>query len=368
MKRSSEGVARGGRSTMKAVAAKAGVALGTVSRVINGYPDVDPGFRARVESAIRELGYRRSDPGRGQQRAASPLIGYILGNREMLNRFHSGILQGVEQYCNEAGYLVVYSEFHYKPDTKPSELLLPRILRTHGLADCLILAGTNYENFIEALEQIRVPHVLLANNLVVQRERVPVDQVRFDDATGAYEAVRYLIELGHRQVWYIGDISLPWSHVKYESYRRAMAHFGLQPQAQTVGLADDYYANGYRSMKHILQSKRPVTAVLTNDDGALGAWNALTEAGLHVPEDVSLVGFGDNENVQVTVPPMTSVRIDRREIGRQLAKMAIHKIQFPGEKISEVLIPTTLIKRGTTRPVLVPEQEAEDPSAVEAVL
>jgi len=99
-------------------------------------------------------------------------------------------------------------------------------------------------------------------------------------------------------------------------------------------------------MKLILEKKLPVTAVLTNDDAALGASDALTAAGLHVPEHVSVIGFGDNENVQVTVPPMTTVRIDRLEIGRQLAKMAINRIKSPGKKFPEEVLPTTLITSG----------------------
>jgi len=342
---------------MKDVATRAGVALGTVSRVVNEYPDVDPGLRERVEKAIRELNYRPDARAQSFNRAASPLIGYILGNRPLLNRFHSRILQGVEEYCDEAGYLVIYSKFNYRPGAKASELLMPRLLQSHGLTDCLILAGTNYENFVEALEQLGISYVLLGNNFVGDKKLPPVDQVRFDDAAGAYAATRYLIELGHRHVWYVGDIALPWSRVKYESYLRAMADSGLAPQAQTIGLADDYYANGYRSVKLILEKKLPITAILTNDDGALGAWDALTGSGLHVPQDVSLVGFGDNENVQVTVPPMTSVRIDRMEIGRQLAKMAIAKIKSPGRKFPEVVLPTTLMRRGTTRPVVEVNQE-----------
>ena len=379
MKRSMEGAAGGQLprptrrpkpATMKEVAARAGVALGTVSRVINGHPDVDPRLRERVEGAIQELGYRPNARARSFNRDASPLISYILGNRDILNPFHSRILQGVEEYCDGAGYFVLFTKFRYTPDIKPSELRLPPVLQSHGLSDCVILAGTNYGNFLEALEALGVPYVLLANNLITKRKREAFDQVRFDDATGAYEATAYLISLGHQHIWYIGDISLPWVKVKYESYVCAMSDHGLQPLAQTIGLANDYFTNAYRSVKLIRERKRPLTAILSNDDGALGAWDALSEAGLQVPGDVSLIGFGDNEYVQVKVPPLTTVRIDRLEIGRQLANMAVSKIKDPAKQWPEVVVPTTLIRRGTTRPLL-PDQrthpESEERAGVPAL-
>jgi len=339
-------------ATIKEVAALAGVSIGTVSRVINNHPDVDAKLRERVESAVRELNYRPNARARLFVQNATPILSFILSNRAFINPFHSGILQGVEEYCAQAGYFVMFTQYDYSRATPPEGMRLPGVLRSHGMADCLILAGTNYDNFVQALEQLSVPYVVLSNHHVTQIPHAGFDRVGWDDVSGAYESTRYLIALGHRHIWYIGDTSLPWYEERYTAYTRAMTEAGLEPLGQTVGLADNYYANGYACTEVILSTKRPVTAIFAAyDEIAFGAWDALRKHGLEVPRDVSLIGYGDNDEAQFKSPPLTSVRVDRSRIGAELARMAIEKLKFPGRRIAGVTIPVSLIKRGTTRPL-----------------
>ena len=143
--------------TIKDVATRAGVALGTVSRVINGFPDVNPRLREKVERTIRELNYRPNARAQSFVRDASPIICYILSNRDFVHPIHSRILQGVEEYCEEAGFFVLYTKFQYTDETQAAELRLPRVLQSHGISDCVILAGTNYDNFVDAVEDLASP-------------------------------------------------------------------------------------------------------------------------------------------------------------------------------------------------------------------
>lgn len=339
-------------ATIKQVAALAGVSIGTVSRVINEHPEVDAKLRERVEAAIRELNYRPNARARLFVQNSTPILSFILSNRAFINPFHSGILQGVEEYCAQAGYFVMFTQYDYSRSSEPAGLRLPGVLRSHGMADCLILAGTNYDNFVQALENLSVPHVILSNHYVTETGHSPYDRVGWDDTSGAYESTRYLIALGHRHIWYVGDTSLPWYHQRYTAYARAMSEAGFEPLGQTVGLADNYYANGYSCTDVILSSKRPVTAIFAAyDEMAFGAWDALRKHGLDVPGDVSLIGYGDNDESQFKSPPLTTVRVDRNRIGAELARMAIEKLKFPGKRIAEVIIPVALVKRGTTRPI-----------------
>src|SRR5438445_234679 len=103
--------------TIKDVASRARVAVGTVSRVINGRDDVDPKLRSRVEKAIQDLGYRPNARGQALSRNASPILSFILSNRTFVHPFHSHVLEGVEQYCSEAGYFVLYTHFAYQQTT-----------------------------------------------------------------------------------------------------------------------------------------------------------------------------------------------------------------------------------------------------------
>ncbi len=347
--------------TIKDVARRAKVAIGTVSRVLNDRPGVDPALRERVEAAIRELNYRPNARARSFVQNSSPIISFVQSNRKLLYAFHSDVLQSVEESCAEEGYFVLFTRYNYDPEKKPSELLLPKVLESHGVADCLILAGMNYENFLEAVEALGVPYVLLKNTYTGHHPRPFFDQVGWDDLSGSYEATHYLLELGHREIWYIGDTSLPWYRVRFEGYQQAMRDHGLEPRGQTIGLSDNLYANGYACMEMILEQGQAVTAVLAGyDDIAYGAWDALARRGLQVPRDVSLIGYHDEDQAQFKVPPLTTVRVDKFAIGRQLARMAVEKLRSPGKRLPEVILPVTLMRRGTTRPLL---QEARTSEA-----
>jgi DNA-binding LacI/PurR family transcriptional regulator len=345
--------------TIRDVARRAGVAVGTVSRVMNNQPDVNSELRERVQRALKEMDYRPNARAQIFARNSSPVVSFILSNRDFLHPFHSRVLQGVEEYCEESGFFVIYTRFRYSPTVSPAELQLPSVLQSHGIADCVILAGSNYENFTKSLDKRGLHYVLMVNNFVSKQDRAPFDQVRFDDLSGATEATRYLISLGHRNIWFIGDTSLPWYSARHEGYRQAMKEAGLEPLSQTLGLSDDRFLNGMNSIRMILEQNRPITAVLAgNDEVAHGVWESLQKAGLNVPHDVSLVGF-DDQHGMARLQSLTSVRVEATEIGRQLAKMAIAKIKSKGRRLPEVLLSTSLVKRETCRPLLQPEFKSE---------
>ena len=345
--------------TIRDVARRAGVAVGTVSRVMNNQPDVNPELRDRVQRALKEMNYRPNARAQSFARNSSPVVSFILSNRDFLHPFHSRVLQGVEGYCEESGFFVIYTRFRYSPTVAPGDLQLPSVLQSHGIADCVILAGANFENFTRSLDKRGLHYVLMVNNFVSEESRGPFDQVRFDDLSGAMEATRYLISLGHRDIWFVGETAVPWYRNRYEGYCKAMKEAGLEPLAQTLGLSDDRFLHGMNSIQMILEQDRRVTAVLAgNDDIAHGAWEGLLKAGRDVPHDVSLIGFDDQHGMG-RLQSLTSVRVEATEIGRQLAKMAIAKIKSKGQRVAEVLLPTTLIKRETCRPLLQMETKTE---------
>ena len=337
--------------TIREVASRAGVAVGTVSRVVNNRPDVNPKLRERVLRALKELNYRPNASAQSLARNSSALVSFILSNRDFLHPFHSRVLEGVEEYSVEAGYFVVYTRFRYSPTVGAADLQLPSVLQSHGVADCVILAGANYENFTKSLDKKGINYVLLANNLLTQEPSPTYDRVRFDDVAGAAEATRYLLALGHKHIFFIGETALPWYRDRYQGYSKAMMEAGLKPWAQTLGLSDNPFFNGTKSIQLALEQKRDVTAVLAgNDEIAHGVWEGLLKAGREVPRDVSLIGFDDLHGVG-RLASLTSVRVEATEIGRQLAKMAIEKVKSKGARVPEVLLPTTLMRRETCRPL-----------------
>lgn len=337
--------------TIKKVAKHAGVAVGTVSRVINGRNDVAPKLRTRVEKAIQDLGYRPNARGQALRGNASPILSFILSNRTFVHPFHSHILQGVEEYCAQAGTFVMFARFEYLPSTSPETLQLPGVLQTHGIADCVIVSGTNYDTFLQTLDRLGIHYVVFGNNLITDRPQSAFDRVCFDDTAGAIEATTYLTQIGHRDIWFVGDTSFPWVARRHAGYTKVMEAASLEPRAFTARLADDPFTEGLRAVEYLLESKVPMTALFcASDDIAYGAWQALEKHGLNVPADVSLVGF-DDQYGPLRTPRLTSVRVAADDIGRELAKMAIEKIRTNGSRIPQVILPTTLQRRETCRPV-----------------
>jgi len=332
-------------ATIKDVARLADVSIGTVSRVVNGRQNVGEAYRLRVEQAVAELGYRPNLRARQLVTASSKIISFVLSNRSFVSPVHPRILQGASDYCEQAGYLVLFSRIHYEPDDTPEELQLPAVLASHGASDCVILAGFNYPNLIEGLEAIHTPHVVFQNSFEESVPRREFDAVGIDDESGAVALVQHLVSLGHRRILYIGDTRLPWFAARHRGYLRALADSGLEPCADTSPATSDLYGHGQQSVARALESGCEFTAVFGGLDAvAYGAITALRARGLRVPEDVSVAGFGDQYRGSRD-PGLTTVHMDAEEVGRQLADMAVRKTQAPTKPIPAIELACRLIPR-----------------------
>ena len=263
----------GNRATIVDVAALAEVSLGTASGALNHRRGVGPQLRLKFAEAARSLHYVRAANARKAMRETCPIITFILGNRDFLHPMHARLLLGAEQYCEERGYFLVFKRFDYSPGAAIADLKLPSLLREHGIADCLILAGTNYPNLIEATGRAGIPYVYFGTNLVGKAPNPGFDQAGASEIQGAREATRYLVRLGHRHIHYVGDTPQPWFERRHRAYAETMTGAGLEPLAQTVSLSPDNFQNGFSSAEAVLGSGAPVTAIFAGSDHiALGAW------------------------------------------------------------------------------------------------
>jgi DNA-binding LacI/PurR family transcriptional regulator len=336
--------------TIKDVAVRAAVSIGTVSRVLNDHPDVAVVLRDRVEEAIRGLGYRAAHRDRDPNRTR--VIGFLLCNGHEINLVQSHLLLGIERFCSEAGFYTIFARHSYSPHTSPEKLQIPELLTNRDLVDCVVVAGINYENLLRALDHNKIRYVLLENHLTASSATGPrTNRIRYDDHGGCYEAARYLIELGHKHIWYIGDTSRPWFLNRYEGYAKALREHGLEPKAHTVALADDPVENGRAAVRYILEQKFELTAVICgSEDLAIGARDALRQHGYDVPRRVSLIGF-EHQVARSRTSNLTSVCVDTVEVGRQLAKMAVARVNSFGADQDEIVVPAKLIKRASCGPL-----------------
>ena len=343
--------------TMKDIAAHASVSIGTVSRVLNRHPDVDRALRARVEAAARVLGYRLNGRTRNVVHTRSRIIGLVQCNDFGLSRAQSLLLQGVEEYCTAAGYCLLFARHHFPSDLPPELLQMPSAIETPGLADCIIVAGSLTENALEALDHHDLKYVLLANHLLDEGEPgTPNSYVLYDDESGCYEATRYLAQLGHVSIWYLGDASCSWHRNRYRGYCRAMTELGLDVRVHTIALADDEYENGRAAISYILDQQWPVTAILAaSDELAHGAREGLRQHRREVPKDVSLIGF-EQQLGHSRGSNLTSICVDMVEVGRQLARLAVAQIESHDSGQRKVRMPTIFVKRSSCRPLRQEEQ------------
>jgi LacI family transcriptional regulator len=344
------------KPTINDVAEKAGVSISSVSRVINNYPGVHSSMRTRVEEALEMLDYCLPSEKKRISEYSNRLIYFILTNRDLRIPFHSKVLQSIENECSRKGDVVLFRTFRYAPESQPSDLNLQKHLELtllgnkKALPDGVVLTGPTYPNLIESLNNIKVPFVLLGNNFTGGDH--PGGAVSFDGYQGAYDATRYLIDLGHSHILFIGDPSISWFSGLYEGYMRAIEENHLTPIAQIKSLSDSFYSNGYLSVEMMFERSSEISAVFAGyDETALGAWKAVNDRKLSVPRDVSLIGFDDEDYAAFTVPPLTTVRIDVDAIGRELISQLYEKLNNPSIELPVIKLETSLVKRGTCRPV-----------------
>jgi DNA-binding LacI/PurR family transcriptional regulator len=325
--------------TYQAIARSAKASVSTVARVAKGNTRVDPQLRDRVKRAAQNLGVELQG-----RRKKKKVLAFILSNREVLHPFHSHVLVGAEATSTANGYHMLFFAYHYPALKSPSELGLPPMLENTEEVSGLILAGTNTANLLEHLASRRVPFVVLGNNVLGEWHPEQYDVVWFDDIQGAYEMTQYLLALGHREIWYIGNRRLTWYARRYEGYRKAMEEASLFARVSEFDSGDDAQI-GYLAAKSILTRNEPMTAIFAGGDrAAQGACKAVRERGLQVPEDVSAAAFGDIE-AALWHPPLTTVRVFSEQISKRMVELLLNRIAHPEIPPQHSVIPTQLVKR-----------------------
>jgi DNA-binding LacI/PurR family transcriptional regulator len=338
------------QSTIRDVARVAGVGIGTISRVLNASSQVSRETRARVNEAIRRLGFRPNAQARRILKRRSEIVCFLLSNRDFLHPFHARILQGVESYASSLKHHVLFAVLHYSPRVAPEKIDLPPVLQEHGLIDGVILAGTIYQNLLRRIESIHMPFVAFSNNVVGMDGEHSYDQVGFDDFNGTLQATRYLIEQGHRLIDFTGDTSFPWIHRRFDAYRQAMRENKLKAASILPRNAESFVDFGQKSAERILaRSPRPTAVVAGNDETDYGLWLSLRRGGVKVPDEISLVGFDDREEAVLMDPPLSTVRVHKEEIGQTCMKMLLERLHHPQMTYSQRILPTEFVVRGTVR-------------------
>ena len=327
------------RVGLQQIAEAANVSMATVSRVLRGNNQVDPAIQKAVRAEAQKLGI---DP---SQRNKNRTLAFCLSNRTMLHTFHSRILSGAEAYAAANGWEMLYLSFKYSLQISSTDLNAPKVLLRHDMVRAAILAGSNSTSLVKLLTKKGIPVAVFGNNVFGdQQELEKHDTVFVDDIQGGADATQYLIRLGHRDIWFVGNTKLPWFARCFDGYRRAMRENKLEPRHSSIDSEADA-ETGYLGTKSLLARNEPVTAIFAgNDSTAHGVYKALFERGVRVPHDVSVIGCDDTVGTLLT-PALSTIREFPEQIGMQLVDLALKHLAKPDGDPQHITIPTEFVKR-----------------------
>lgn len=331
------------RATLATIAAKAGVSTPTVSKVLNGRPDVAPATRLRVERLLDEHYYLR--PGDPDRRRSRPRL-FDLVFRELDSLWTVDILRGVEEWAASHGTGVAVSAV--RPEDTRSASWIGTLARRNS--DGVIVAITEMAE--RGIEQLRAGGIPI---VVVDPANQPPPDLPSVGATnwaGGLAATEHLLRLGHRRIAAIsGPEHYLCNRARLAGYRSALEQARVRFDRVLVRHGDFLHEGGCRYGGELLDlTDRPTAIFAGNDQQALGVYEAARKRGLRIPDDLSIVGFDDLAMSRWLPPPLTTVRQPLTEIGRVAAQMLGQLIEGGPLTSTQVELSTELIVRESTGP------------------
>lgn len=331
------------RPTMKDVARHAGVSVSTVSYVLNDSGPVGQYRKDRIMDAIRILEYSPNKTARSLKMRSASTIGAVVP--ELTNPFFAMVAEGIHQAASERDMLVVLvvPEVTEKPEEKQLELL-----KSQQIDGLLYLSGTGSVP-ASIYDLARTGPVVLIDEQIVG---LNLPAVVCDSRKGAREVAGHVLQQGHRQVAVIGGPPALWTaQQRLAGYREAFAAAGLQPDEVPVYSGDYRQASGRELAALALNAEpRPTALICANDLMALGAMEYCREAGLRVPEDVSIVGFDDLPFSALLTPQLTSVRQPAREMGFRAASLLFDLLKGGASPGTDVLQASVQVRSSVVPP------------------
>ncbi|MGA2570101.1 MAG: LacI family DNA-binding transcriptional regulator [Terracidiphilus sp.] len=325
---------------IRAVAERANVSVATASRTVNRISTVNPKMAKRVWEAIRELNYFPNTQARALVSGRSGVLGLIVS--EITNPFFSELIQGFEDVAVESGYEILIGSTNYDP--KRWELCIRRMLERKADGVAVMTFGIE-EPLLQQLAARDIPLVFID----VGPERSAVSLLKVDYQHGIRQGVQHLAVLGHRNIAFVsGPVRLHSAHSRLDAFCKSLSECGISPNPDWLLEGDHTLEGGILAMEKLIASGNLPTAVMcSNDMTAIGVLHGAYRGGLHVPGDLSIIGFDDVHMAQVMFPPLTSIQMSRLE----LARAAVTALRAHAENNSprlEYKIDTHLVVREST--------------------
>ncbi len=331
------------RPTMRDVAVAVGVSIQTISAVINDKPDITPQTRQRVMDAIQQLGYRPDRVARGLRTGKSHTLALIVS--DIANPSFATIASTAEDCAQARGY---YLTVHNTHDDPLREAKYVQTAAERGIDGVILVSAEDRMDSSIMLENADIPFVAI--------DRIPEDytglSVTLDNMKAGRLATQHLLGLGHTRIAHIsGPLRLRLARERLAGLELALQEQGLSLPSEWLCEGHWYCQEGYKAMQNMLQTSPLPTAVFAaNDRMAIGAIQAIYQAGLRVPEDISVIGLDDIEVSAYHIPALTTIRQPFALLATQAIQILLDVIQGNQPEVSANLIEPILIERASTAP------------------
>lgn len=332
--------------TIADIARDSGVSPATVSLVLRDKPGIGPETRQRVLDSAQALGYIITSPKPPLQGSISS-IGLILkvrpNDEPLTNQFYAPVLAGIEAYCRQQQINLFYAHMPVDEDNNPLEL--PRLLQEQPANGLLILGAWLNDSLTRLLQPQETPLVLVDAYAATDQ----YDAVITDNEAGAYQATTYLIENGHQHIAIVGSLprSYPSIQERRSGYLRAMSEHSLEPHFVDCHLYPDA---AVPATVAYLEKHPEITAIFScNDEVAIGVMNAMQALRKSVPQKLSIIGFDNIALAQHVTPTLTTMRVDKRGMGRLAAQLLLNRLEYPEAGQVCAVIRPSLIERESVR-------------------
>jgi LacI family transcriptional regulator len=328
--------------TIKDVAEKSGVSITTVSQILNGKGQrFSEKTRTKVLEAAEELNYKANYFAQNMVTKQTRTVGVIIP--DITNTFYSDMIKGIEDYLYENGFMVLLC--NSTDDEERENLYLNQLV--HRAVDGFIIASSTISDdmIFQLLKRNNKPYILLDR----KREESESDNIIVDDMEGGYIATEHLIKLGHRKIGVItsnsSDINI---HNRFLGYKKCMGNYELPIAEEWVERESLSMSGGYEAAQRLLKTE--VTAIFaTSDQLAIGVYKGANEQQIHIPEELSLIGYDDIELASYMSPPLTTIHQPIYEIGKLAAETLLQRIMNPEEAVINHVVKTKLVVRDSTK-------------------
>lgn len=326
-------------ATIRGVAEMAGVSLGTVSRVVNGKGNVAADIRARVLTAVEQLGYKPNVAAQTMRSQMSRIVACVIRDISIVG--FAQFVRAADEVLTAAGYTLMLCNSESRLARERELLSLIAARRADGLL--IAQSSEDNEDFSRELRQMGIPVVL------IDREKPGwADAVMLDHRTGTRQVTEKLLELGHRRIALLtGHPSLYPARERIKGYEQAFSRAGLKVDRSLIRTGGFEVKFGFEQASMLLYSARRPTAIVSGGIDMLpGIVRAVRANGLSVPKDVSIVGAMNSDLAELHQPPISVEDWDYSEVGRIAANLALHRIAKGHEtEPRRVLVPTRFLLR-----------------------